>query len=77
LHGPGANNEFIVALDNLRNATGGDNSVINNPGQVFGGEHSFFHEPGQILGGDDSVINQFLEHPLGGDCSFFNAPFGC
>src|SRR3982074_539868 len=38
LHGPGANNEIVVAFDKLKEATGGANSVINNPGQVLGGK---------------------------------------
>jgi hypothetical protein len=91
LHGPGENNEIVVALQNLRDLSGGPNSVINNPGQIFGGDNSVFHKPGQIFGGDrsavreffdrplggeHSAINQFLKEPLGGDCSFVRNPFG-
>jgi hypothetical protein len=31
LHGPGASNEIVVAFNKLKDATGGPNSVINNP----------------------------------------------
>jgi hypothetical protein len=46
LHGPGANNDIVVAFNNLSDMTGGPNSIINNPGQVFGGDNSLFHNPG-------------------------------
>jgi hypothetical protein len=76
LHGPGANNDIIVALDTLRLATGGSNSVINKPEQIFGGENSVFHKPSQIFGGEHSVINEVWDKPLGGDNSFWHCPFG-
>jgi hypothetical protein len=62
LHGPGANNDIVVAWGKLKDATGGDNSVINNPKQIFGDDNSLFNKPGQIFGGD---------------CSFFHRPEGC
>ena len=77
LEGPGANNEIVVAWHKLKEATGGENSVINNPGQVFGGANSVFHNPGQILGGENSTANEFIRKPLGGDCSVFHRPLGC
>jgi hypothetical protein len=72
LHGPGKNNDFVVALRNLENASGGPNSIINRPGQVLGGDNSVFHKPGQILGGENSVANQFLRNPAGGEHSVPN-----
>ncbi|WP_213290445.1 hypothetical protein [Bradyrhizobium sp. sGM-13] len=77
LHGPGANNEIVVALGKLREATGGPNSVINKPEQIFGGENSVFRKPRQIFGGDHSVINEFIDKPLGGSCSLVRRPLGC
>jgi hypothetical protein len=77
LYGPGANNDIVVGWHKLEEATGGSNSVINNPDQVFRGENSVFHNPAQILGGENSVFNQFLEKPFGGDCSVFHKPLGC
>ncbi len=50
-------------FDRMKPRGGGGNSVFRKPGQIFGGEHS--------------VVNEFLEKPLGGDCSVFNALFGC
>jgi hypothetical protein len=58
LHGPGQHNEIIVALHKLEDASGGPNSIVNNPGQVFGGANSLFHKPSQIFGGDGSAINK-------------------
>jgi hypothetical protein len=72
LHGPGANNEFVVALAKLESLSGGPNSVINNPDQLFGGKNSLFHNPGQVLGGENSVANQILTKPFGGDYSVPN-----
>jgi hypothetical protein len=73
LYGPGANNEIVVALDKLSEATGGPNSVINNPGQVFGGENSLFHNPGQIFGGKDSAVNKALSD-IGDYCANNSCP---
>ncbi|MBZ9857073.1 hypothetical protein LB566_25095 [Mesorhizobium sp. CA13] len=56
--GPGKNNEVIKAIAALDDLTGGDNSVINNPGQILGGPNSLVRNPGQIWGGDSSVFNQ-------------------
>lgn len=56
--GPGKNNEVVVALGALDDLTGGDNSVINNPGQLAGGPNSLVRNPGQIWGGDSSVFNE-------------------
>jgi hypothetical protein len=58
LQGPGTGNEFRKALGKLREASGGANSVINNPGQ--------------LLGGEGSDVRQFVERPLGGEQSFLN-----
>ena len=58
LQGPGSGNEFRKALGKLQEASGGANSVINNPGQ--------------LLGGEGSDVRQFVERPLGGDQSFLN-----
>jgi peptidoglycan hydrolase-like protein with peptidoglycan-binding domain len=92
LHGPGANNDIVVAWNKLKqDLSGGPNSVINNPDQLLGGNNSLFHSPGQILGGansvanqilskplggDRSAVNQFLQYPLGGNCSVVRNPFG-
>lgn len=72
LYGPGANNDIIVVLRKLEQASGGPNSVINNPGQIFGGANSIFKNPGQIAGGEHSAINEFLRTPLGGNSSVVN-----
>ena len=72
LHGPGANNDIIVALHKLEQVSGGPNSVINNPGQIFGGDNSVFRKPGQIAGGEHSAVNEFLRTPLGGHNSVIN-----
>ncbi|SDA34243.1 hypothetical protein SAMN02799622_05739 [Methylobacterium sp. UNC378MF] len=72
LHGPGANNDIVVALGNLGKLSGGPHSVVNEPGQIFGGANSVFHNPGQVLGGENSVANQFLTKPFGGDQSVPN-----
>lgn len=72
LHGPGKNNDIVVALDRLKDVSGGSNSVVNNPGQLFGGKNSLFHNPAQILGGEKSVANQVLTKPFGGDNSVPN-----
>jgi hypothetical protein len=70
LDGPGANNDIVVAYNKLKeNLSGGPNSVINKPDQIFGGQNSVFHNPGQILGGENSVANQVLSKPFGGDHS--------
>jgi len=58
LHGPSQNNEVVVALHKLEEASGGPNSIVNNPGQIFGGGTSMFHKPEQILGGKNSAINK-------------------
>jgi hypothetical protein len=58
LHGPGANNEIVMALHRLQEATGGPNSVINNPNQIFGGDNSMFRKPGQVFGGENSAVNK-------------------
>jgi hypothetical protein len=76
LHGPGANNEIVVAWGTLKQATGGSNSVVNKPEQIFGGENSVFHKPSQIFGGEHSVINEVWDKPFGGDNSFWHCPFG-
>jgi hypothetical protein len=92
LHGPGANNDIRVAWEKLQaNLSGGPDSVINKPEQIFGGSGSIFHDPGQILGGSNSVanqiltkpfggsssaINQFLQKPAGGPCSVVRNPLG-
>ncbi|MEN3214048.1 hypothetical protein PUR23_29130 [Methylorubrum populi] len=73
LHGPGKNNDIVVALDNLKEISGGPNSVINNPGQIFGGNNSIFHNPGQITGGPNSVINN-PGQLTGGSNSVINNP---
>jgi hypothetical protein len=92
LHGVGANNDIRVALNKLEaNFSGGPDSVINKPEQIFGGSNSLFRNPGQILGGSSSVanqilskplggsssaVNQFLQKPAGGPCSFVRNPLG-
>ncbi|SDE01514.1 hypothetical protein SAMN05216345_13213 [Cupriavidus sp. YR651] len=55
--GPGKNNDIVKAIDAVSSLTGGSNSVINNPGQIWGGPNSVFNNPGQILGGDHSVFH--------------------
>jgi hypothetical protein len=84
LHGPGENNEIVVAFKKLKDATGGPNSVINNPSQLLGGEGAAV--PKAI----DDVVNfcahnpcpklptpqEILHNPLGGDCSFVRNPLG-
>ena len=80
LHGPGENNEIVVVFRKLGELSGGPNSVINNPDQIFGGGNSIFHNPGQILGGEHSAVREFLEKPLGGEHSvpndFLREPLG-
>jgi hypothetical protein len=58
LHGPGQGNEYVKALHTLQDASGGPNSVINNPGQ--------------LLGGENSDVRQFVERPMGGENSVLN-----
>ncbi|WP_157934760.1 hypothetical protein [Microvirga ossetica] len=69
--GPGENNEVVKALRAIADLTGGDNSVINNPGQIWGGDNSVFNNPGQIWGGDNSVFNN-PGQIFGGKNSVFN-----
>jgi len=57
LHGPGENNDIVKTLGSVRELTGGPNSVINNPSQIWGGPNSVFNNPGQILGGPGSVFH--------------------
>jgi hypothetical protein len=66
LDGPGKNNDIVVALTKLDALSGGPNSVINNPGQLFGGKNSMVRNPGQITGGENSAVNVWLKKPLGG-----------
>ena len=49
--GPGKNNEIVKAVVVLEQATGGPNSVVNNPGQILGGKNSVFHNPAQLANG--------------------------
>lgn len=49
--GPGKNNEIVKAVTTLEQATGGPNSVVNNPGQILGGSGSIFHNPAQLANG--------------------------
>jgi hypothetical protein len=69
----GSNSVF----NNPKQIWGGPNSVFNNPRQLLGGPNSLINNPGQIFGGDTSAVNQFIQKPLGGDCSVFHRPFGC
>ncbi|MGJ5003209.1 hypothetical protein ACQR10_17935 [Bradyrhizobium sp. HKCCYLRH2060] len=64
-------------FNNPKQIWGGPNSVFNNPKQLLGGPNSLVNKPGQIFGGDHSVVNEFIQKPLGGDCSVFHRPFGC
>ena len=58
LHGPGASNDVIMALHKLEEASGGPNSLVNNPDQIFGGDNSLFHKPAQLFGGENSAVNK-------------------
>lgn len=62
LHGPGASNEIVVALGKLGEATGGPNSVVNKPSQVFGGENSLFRNPGQVVKDAGKAIDGILNY---------------
>jgi hypothetical protein len=46
--------EFAKAV---RDAPGGKNSVVRNPGQILGGSNSVARNPGQVKGGGNSVVN--------------------
>ncbi len=56
-YGPGENNEIVKAIRAIGDLTGGPNSVINKPSQIWGGNESIFNKPAQIWGGDHSVFN--------------------
>lgn len=53
----GRNNEIVRLVRNAwKGISGGPNSVLNRPGQVFGGSHSVFRDPAQIWGGPNSIF---------------------
>lgn len=53
-------------VNNPAQIWGGKNSVVNNPAQIWGGPNSMFNNPGQVFGGPKSAVNQFLHAPLDG-----------
>ena len=79
----GDTNEAVKAVHAAWKAvSGGRNSVLNNPAQIWGGKESLFNHPAQIWGGPNSVFNhpgeaifggynseanKFLREPLGGE----------
>jgi hypothetical protein len=73
LHGPGKNNDIVNAIEVIKAATGGPNSVINNPGQLTGGANSMINNPAQIWGGPNSVFNN-PGQIWGGSNSIFHNP---
>ncbi len=62
--GPGESNEIVKAIELIGKASGGPNSIVNNPEQLLGGPNSILHNPGQIAGGPNSFVNQVLHPPL-------------
>jgi hypothetical protein len=70
----GDNNTITRAVrDAWKGISGGPNSVLNQPGEIFGGPNSVFNNPGQLAGGPNSVINN-PGQVLGGPNSVFHNP---
>jgi len=54
----GSNNTIVrLVTDAWHGVSGGPNSVLNRPGQIFGGPSSVFRDPAQIWGGPNSIFN--------------------
>jgi hypothetical protein len=60
------------ALNNPDQIWGGRNSVVHNPAQIWGGPNSVFNNPSTIFGGSHSAVNEFVKKPLGGPHSAVN-----
>ncbi|TAL79963.1 MAG: hypothetical protein EPN75_08720 [Beijerinckiaceae bacterium] len=86
----GKNNTIVKLVhDAWKGISGGPNSVLNRPGQLFGGPRSIFHDPAQVWGGPNSMFrnpaqvwggpNSVIRNPdqlLGGKNSFFHKQLG-
>lgn len=70
----GRNNTIVrLVSDFWHGVSGGPNSMLNRPGQIFGGQNSVFNDPAQIWGGPNSIFrnpgqilggpNSLIRHP--------------
>lgn len=70
----GDNNEITKLVRGAwKGISGGPNSMLNNPGQIWGGPNSMFNNPAQVWGGPNSVFNR-PSQIFGGPNSVFNNP---